>query len=573
MNTSVLKIFLAGLCACFLAVSCAKEDIEPISIGDEITANESTHEDPADYIWDSNTVIPITLNGSSIACASEGVTISGNKITITAANNYSISGTLTDGQVTVNTTDKGTVRLILNGAHITHSTGAGIYIESAKKVVLVLPEGTENSVTDGATYVASSSSDESNAAIFSMADLTVYGSGKLVVTGNYQDGITSKDGLIIKNSTLEVTAVDDAIRGKDYLVVSEANLTLTAGGDGLKSDNEEDTNRGFISIASGTFHITATSDALDAQTDVIITGGNFNLISGGGSSKTVASTASAKGIKGGTLVIIEAGTFTINSADDALHTNGQLAIEGGTFTLSTADDGIHANTSLEVNGGDIRIAKCYEGLESASVTVNGGTIYLSSSDDGLNGADGTTGGMGGQGMSAGTCSVSINGGTLYVHAGGDGLDVNGSLSISGGIIVVDGPTANDNGALDYDSSCKVTGGFLIASGSSGMAQAPSTNSSQYSLLITFSSAQKANAIFHIQDSNGEEICTYAPPKKYQAVAFSSPKLVKGSTYDIYIGGTSTGTPNNGLYTDGSYTAGTKYASFTVSSSVTKLGNR
>jgi len=47
------------------------------------------------------------------------------------------------------------------------------------------------------------------------------------------------------------------------------------------------------------------------------------------------------------------------------------------------------------------------------------------------------------------------------------------------------------------------------------------------------------------------------------VAFSSPKLISGSKYNVYLGGSSTGTAIDGLYQNGSYTPGNLYQSFTI----------
>jgi hypothetical protein len=139
-----------------------------------------------------------------------------------------------------------------------------------------------------------------------------------------------------------------------------------------------------------------------------------------------------------------------------------------------------------------------------------------------------------------------------------------------GVVVVNGPTANDNGALDH-SLFQMTGGFLVAAGSSGMAQTTSTTSTQCSILLTFNTTLPTGTLVHIQDSNGQDILSFVPTKQYSSVAFSSQKLVKGATYDVYYGGSSTGTLSDGLYQDGTYTPGTKYASFTISSVVTNVG--
>ena len=164
----------------------------------------------------------------------------------------------------------------------------------------------------------------------------------------------------------------------------------------------------------------------------------------------------------------------------------------------------------------------------------------------------------------------MNGGKLYVNASGDGVDVNGYIEMTGGLILVDGPTNSGNGPLDYDNTFKMTGGYLVAVGSAGMAQAPSTRSTQNAVLVRLSSTQSAGNLVHIDDSTGKGILTYKPAKSYQSVVFSSPKLVKGSTYKVYTGGSSTGTLTDGLYQGGTYTYGTLSKSFTQSSVITQV---
>ena len=144
--------------------------------------------------------------------------------------------------------------------------------------------------------------------------------------------------------------------------------------------------------------------------------------------------------------------------------------------------------------------------------------------------------------------------------------------MTGGDVIVNGPTNNGNGPLDYDASFKISGGSVIAAGSSGMAQAPGAASSQYSVLFILKSTFAANTLFHIQSSDGTDILTFAPKKAYQSVAFSSSKLKSGITYDVYYGGSSTGTASDGLYSGGAYSGGTKYTSFTVSGITTRVSN-
>lgn len=80
-------------------------------------------------------------------------------------------------------------------------------------------------------------------------------------------------------------------------------------------------------------------------------------------------------------------------------------------------------------------------------------------------------------------------------------------------------------------------------------------------------------ISQFQNSDGKDIVSFTPSKKYQSIAFSSADIKKGSSYNVYYGGSSTGSFVDGLYQDGTYTPGTKTTTFTVSNVVTKLNIR
>lgn len=543
--------------------------------------NCNDHEDDEDYSWDESEVISIVLNGSSITAEDDSVVIDGSTATIKSAGTYTISGSLSNGQIIVDTDDDETVRLILNGVNISCSTSSPIYITDADKTIIVLADNSENTLTDGTSYTFEDpEDDEPNATLFSKDDITIYGEGSLTIDANYNDAVSSKDGLIVKSGTITIDAVDDGIRGKDYLVVKGGTITIEAQGDGLKSDNEDDTDKGYVLIEDGNINITSDYDAIDAATDVIVYGGEITIESGGGSNGYVSSSESAKGIKAAVNIIIDDGTLTVNSADDAIHSNNSLAINGGTLQLSSGDDGAHSDTTLAIYGGEISVEESYEGIESANILINSGTIRIVSSDDGINaaGGSGTTNSSGGRPgqtttSSSGTYYFYLYGGYVFIDADGDGLDVNGTAVMTDGTFLINGPTSNSNGALDYTNSFTISDGLLIAAGSSSMAQAPGSSSEQYSVLITFRSTQSAGKLIHVESSDGTGILNYAPTKKFQSIAFSSPDLVKGTTYDIYIGGSSTGTETDGLYTDGTYTAGDNYTSFTVSSVVTKVSVR
>jgi hypothetical protein len=546
--------------------------------------------------WSVTEATGITLEGNSISISGEGATAAGSNVTITSAGTYIISGTLSDGQIIVNTTDKGAVRLVLNGAEINCSTSAPIYIKDSGRTVIILAEGTQNKIADGTSYVLEDTeAGEPNAAIFSKSDLTFNGNGSLMVKSNYNDAIASKDELKIISGNITINAVGDGIRGRDYVAVKNGTITINSKGEGIKSNNDEDATKGFILIENGTINITSEEDAIQAETSVLVNGGSINITSGGGNSKGVSSlkqdfgmkkqtqskssndSVSAKGIKATVDITINGGSINIDSADDSIHSNNSLTINGGNITTTSGDDGIHSDAELTINSGDINITKSYEGIESAVITINDGNINVISSDDAINVAGGndssSMNGRPGQNNfnTSNNNFLNINGGYVSADATGDGIDVNGSIKFSDGIVIVNGPTSDGNAALDYDGSFSISGGILVAAGSSGMAQAPDTSSTQNSAIIGFSSTMPVGTMVHIESEDGEEILTYVPTKNYQSVVVSSPKLKDDSSYNIYYGGSSTGTAKDGLYTGGTYTGGTKYDSFKISNIVTTVG--
>jgi len=510
----------------------------------------SVNYDSDDYYfdWKNSSYKTIELNGSSAIIKGDGLAVQDSVVTISESGVYEVTGTLTDGSiiVDVNTdTDKETVFLVLNGANIVSQTSAPIYIKGAKKAVILLENGTENSVADESHYLVNADGEPS-AAIFSKADLTITGSGTLTVTADYNDGITSKDDLKITDGALIINAKADGIVGKDSLNVKDGSITITAGKDGLRSTNETDEGKGNIIIQNGQFTITAANDAIQAAKLVQIDDGNFNLNSGGGypgksissgnnnfggrpdqsattTSNTTDEEESKKGLKAGQGILINGGNINVSSYEDSIHSNNDLVLKGGILTLQSGDDGLHADNNLLIDNGEMTIKNSYESLEGTNITINDGKISATSTDDGIN-------------VNSNKGVLNITGGEIAINANGDGTDSNGSINMTGGTVYVDGPTGNNNGALDYDGSFTISGGTLVASGSSGMAQAPSTNT-QPSILMYYNSTQTAGSTITIKDKDGTIVATYTPSKQYNSVAISSPKLSVGSSYTLYSGNT------------------------------------
>lgn len=552
----------------------ASADTEAIT-----TENQEPHFDADDLDYDESAVVEIALDGTSATSDSGDVTVDGSTITITAAGTYSLSGTLTDGEVVVDAPDTDDVIVILDGVDITNSDGAAIAVMNADSAVIVLADGSTNRLTDGADYVfPDADTDEPNATLYSASDLTIAGGGELVVDANYNDGITSKDGLAIESGIISVVAADDGIRGKDYVVVDGGTITVEAGGDGIKADNDEDADRGYVLITDGVIDIVAGDDGVQAATDVIVTGGQLSIDAGSGSD-------SGRGLQGDVMVAISGGVVDVSAVDDAIHSNSEITIDGGTITLASGDDGIHGDLFVTVNGGSIMITDAFEGIESEIITINDGIIDITSNDDGLNvaSADATTTtetaapGRGGQGGDPGDANVGdyyiyINGGTISITIAldlseqGDGIDANGHVVMTGGVVAVSGPTDTRNSAVDYSGgSFVMTGGLFIGTNVDGRnSEGIGSGSSQASLYISTGSTLAAGTVVHIENADGESLVTFDPINDYSVIVFSSPDLVDGETYDVYLGGTVTGDSATGLYDDSSYSTGDLAGSVTAS---------
>ena len=373
-------------------------DDKKINGGDNssITASEAvTAKDVSDMFtdrdyeigYDENTSIYIRFNGDSIECDSDSVKISGTTATITDEGTYVISGTLNDGMIVVNAGDKDKPQLVLNGVTINSKTTAPIYILEADKVFITLATDTSNTLSNGGSFTAV---DDNNidSVIFSKQDLTLNGSGSLIVTSPVGHGIVSKDDLVFTSGTYTINSASHGLDANDSVRIANASISIDAGKDGIHAENSDDEDLGFVYIASGTLDISAQGDGISAGAYMQINDGSFEIVSGGGSLSSDDSSTSMKAIKAVGNLLISNGTFNIDSADDAVHSNSSILVNGGNFEIASGDDGFHADESLTVTAGTINITESYEGLEALNLEISGGDITLVATDDGLNAAGG-----------------------------------------------------------------------------------------------------------------------------------------------------------------------------------------
>ena len=268
------------------------EDAEEIESSRYFTSNDQNTD------WAATATI--TLSGETATVSGPGAYVNDGSVTIASAGYYDVSGTLTDGSLTVDAEKNAKVFIRLNGVSITCSNDAAIRINQADKVFLTLAAGTENTVTSGETYSAAALADKTDGAIFSHDDLTINGSGALTVTAAYKHGIAANDSLRIAGGTITVTAPSDTIHVNDSLHITGASLTLSAGDDALHSDTS-------IAILGGGITVNSCNEGIESPE-----------------------------------ILIEDGDITVTSTDDGINACGTetadgslpgVTINGGTVTL------------------------------------------------------------------------------------------------------------------------------------------------------------------------------------------------------------------------------------------------
>ena len=540
----------------------------------------------------------IAFSNSGSKVSGSGASANGASVTVSAEGTYLISGAASNARLTVDAPKEDKIQLVLDGLSLTSDDGPAIYIKSADKVFITLKGGTENSLSDAEGYELSDDETTLDAALFSKEDLTINGSGELEIKGNYKHGIVSKDDLVITGGAISVEAKNVGLCGKDCVKISGADITVSAGSDAIRSNNEEDSNRGYIYVEDGSLDLTAENDGMQAATVIKINGGDITVLCGGGSvnasttqggdwnrnwapgrppqmqgsaASGTSNEESAKGLKAGSDMIINGGSFSIDSADDSVHSNSNIMINGGSFDIRSGDDGMHADTSLAISGGKITVTKSYEGLEATNVMISGGDIDVTASDDGINAAGGNDGsamgGRPGQGnFSATNGSIAISGGYILVDAKGDGIDSNGTIDISGGVTLISGPTDNGNCAFDHDGTATVSGGVLIAVGSSGMAETFNSAVNQGALYVSFAT-QSAGTSISLCDNDGNVVVGFTPAKQYQSAVITAPGLQVGNKYSIVSGAAISGTDSNGYAESTTASGGTTLVNLEMTSSL------
>ncbi len=592
------------------------------TIASSITAQDTnvTHADDADNY-------KTEITGEFSITSTDGSTITQNDsvYTITQAGEYTVTGLLSEGQIVVNADDNAEITIVLNGTSITRSNGSPIYIKNADNVKIKSEENTYNCIVDARTEADdnsdNSSSENGNAAIYAACDLKLVGKGALSVTGNYNNGIQSKDDISIKNVTIKVNAVNNAIKGNDEVAIESGEIiAISRKGDGIKTSNSSLSNKGKrkgnVIISGGNIDIYAACDGIDAAYGVDVSGdGNLNIYTdtysnyseavaadnSGSSASSVgtppdmnntqnngnmgnppdmnnssSNSGNNPGMKGnfggGNRAAngMPGNNSSGNSSKKSYSTKGikaesEINISGAAINISSTDDGIHANS----DSGVLETGEDGNGI----ISISGGTITISTGDDGihadkeLNITDGYINVLTSyEGLEA--ITINISGGQSFIYAADDGINActgDGSstplINITGGYIDVT-TGSGDTDAIDSNGSYTQSGGMVLVKGGSSSGQVSGSIDVDGNITIT---GGTCIALGGICETPVNSVNAYV----FSSVSFNAGSYsVKDSSGNEIISFTLNNSYSNGWICASALTTNTEYTLYCDGSSLT-----
>lgn len=616
------------LAMCLMTSGCGSQNYTTNSkntdttVTSSITAQDTnvTHADDADNY-------KTEITGEFSITSTDGSTITQNDsvYTITQAGEYTVTGLLSEGQIVVNADDNAEIIIVLNGTSITCSNGSPIYIKNADNVKIKSEENTYNCIVDARAEADdnpdNSSSENGNAAIYAACDLKLVGKGALSVTGNYNNGIQSKDDISIKNVTIKVNAVNNAIKGNDEVAIESGEIiAISRKGDGIKTSNSslstKGKQKGNVIISGGNIDIYAACDGIDAAYGVDVSGdGNLNIYTDtysdyseavaadnsgssasslgnppdmnntqnngnmgnppdmNNSSSNPGSNPGMKGNFGGGNRAANGmpGNNSLgNSSKKSYSTKGikaesEINISGTAINISSTDDGIHANS----DSGVLETGEDGKGI----ISISGGTITISTGDDGihadkeLNITDGYINVLTSyEGLEA--ITINISGGQSFVYAADDGINActgDGTstplINITGGYVDVTTGSGDTDG-IDSNGSYTQSGGMVFVKGGSSSGQVSGSIDVDGNITITGGTCV---ALGGICETPVNSVNDYV----FSSVSFNAGSYsVKDSSGNEIISFTLNNSYSNGWICTSALTTNTEYTLYCDGSSLT-----
>ena len=547
------------------------------------------------YVKYDGTSASVTANNDSVSYTVSGADVTINATTTTTEFTYIVSGTSTDGSLTINGVYK--LTLVLNGVTLTNADGAAIDVECGKRINVVLADGTTNTLVDG--------SGGTQKACFYVKGHTEFkdGTGTLCLTGNTKHAFSSKEYLEMKKTAGTIIvkgAVGDGIHCGEYFDMNGGAITVS----NVQDDGIDNDDSGYMNIDGGTLDITASA----ASTNCIKSDSLFTMTGG-----IITLTVPGKGCHGLSFdgnAIFKGGTINATVAGDTakvIKCDGNLTIVGGTYTYSCSGAGskcIKADGTLTIGenvGTALTAMSTSPYLKCTTTGAALATSGSSSSAAGFGGGGPGGGGPGGGGGGGTTedstkpkaitaegavaiynghieCSTSkdggegiesktsltvdngelilatyddalqcagkinINGGYVQcVSSGNDAIDSNtaSGITIAGGVVLGLSFAGSPEEGIDIDSgNLNITGGYLFSMGGAQGGSTPAVPTSSTAIQPTALLSNVAvNNTYYTLSIGGTKLFTVKLPgslsQNYSLI--SAPGMTKGSSCILYKG--------------------------------------
>ena len=506
--------------------------------------------------FDESQATQVTLAAQTATVTGQGASFSDQTLTITQAGTYVLTGSGKNIKLVVEAADTDQVHLVFQNLTL-EGEGTLLQVNKAQEVVISLAEGSQNALTES----QASDDEKVKATIHSQVPLTLNGTGNLTLTALTKNALEVEDDLKVLGGTYTVKAANHGFKAEGALDIEAATLSIEAGKDGLHAEHDETTERANISLNPTQLSIAATEDGVDAGNELTIKGGTITVsqseeglearvirqlggdvtikssddgvnASAGSSSKTTDMSTTSKTTEA---------SATSNSADtspSASQATSNSADTSSSASQATSDSATASAPDSQATADSASASQPDQANKDKNQTPPAPPAGQAPPQGGQPPQDGQgPGGMppGGQEESDPSLQIILEGGTLTVDAEGDGIDSNGTVTISGGSLVVNGSVHDGNGPLDAAGDITITGGTVWALGTSDMLQGFAQGSTQAS--ITANIAGTAGQTLIILDANGKEVVRQTASKDFQAVIMSSADLVDGQTYTIQVDGT------------------------------------
>ena len=475
--------------------------------------------------------------------AGAGVEVDGSSISIVESGSYRLTGTMTEGSISV---EADGVELIWDGAQLACSTAAPLTARGGLALTLTENGGTLRDARPD-WYL-----DEGGAAIDAGGTVRVSGAGALTVDAQAGDGLRAA-ALKLEGGALNVSARGDGVHlqadiGETAFELTGGQLVAEADGYGVYAG-------GDAALRGGDLRLTSGLDGLYVEGALTVSGGAAQVSAGGGAgaaSPTAAYYDSFFGYDPFELffgspyyggydgyearvydavsaaeIILEDGSLVLDASGDALRADGALTMTGGALSIACGEDALRAGGALDVSGGVIWVDECETGLSGADVTVANAEASIVSAGAGVRAAS----------ERGGDASM-LEGAKLTIAAGGDGIAAGADVYLAGGEACIwcsgrSGAPLNAGGEVFAD------GGTLIAAGRDDSA-AIAEDSTQAVLRARFNGTLREGVRVVVENEEGQAAFSFEPEVDFSRLMLTSPALAQGKTYTLYVEGEALG---------------------------------